>query len=85
MKAYGQPFLERFGPNNKVLGYTLLQPIETSSITMHFVEETNDVYLDLFSCKVFENEVVKDCIRDYFKPEAIQSVYLTRQAMPELK
>lgn len=80
MKAYGEPFLQRFGPNDKVLGYTLVQLIETSNITMHCVEETNDLYLDVFSCKVFQNEIVKDCIRDHFNPICIEDLYISRQA-----
>jgi S-adenosylmethionine/arginine decarboxylase-like enzyme len=85
MKKYGPLMLERYGPNDRVLGYTMIQQIETSSITAHFVEETNDFYLDVFSCKVFENEVVKDVIHEFFKPTAIQTACFTRQAQPELK
>ena len=83
MKAFGECQLVHFGEGNK-LGYTLVQLIETSNITAHFVEETNDFYLDVFSCKDFNNEIVKDCIRDYFKPEAIQGMLLPRQAMKSL-
>jgi hypothetical protein len=85
MKAYGPLLLERYGPNTRVLGYTMIQQIETSSITAHFVEETNDFYLDVFSCKPFENEIVKDCIREFFKPIAIQTTCISRQASPELR
>jgi S-adenosylmethionine/arginine decarboxylase-like enzyme len=85
MKKYGPLMLERYGPNDRVLGYTMIQQIETSSITAHFVEETNDFYLDVFSCKVFENEIVKDVIREFFNPTAIQTACFTRQAQPELR
>jgi len=85
MKAYGKPYLERFGPTNKVLGYTLVQLIETSSITAHFVEETDDIYLDVFSCKPFENQDVKDVVWEFFKPDAIQSRFLLRQAMGRME
>ena len=84
MVAYGEPQVVHFGSGNKQ-GYTLVQLIETSNICAHFVEENNTMYLDVFSCKPFENEIVKDCVRDYFKPEAIQSVVFNRQALPELR
>jgi len=79
MVAYGEPFLEHFGTGNKA-GYTLVQLIETSNITAHFVEETNDAYLDIFSCKTFEQKKVEQLVNQYFMPEKISSVFLTRLA-----
>lgn len=59
MKPHGFPFIERFGEGDK-LGYTLVQLIETSNITAHFVEETCDIHLDVFSCKEFDEAVVEE-------------------------
>lgn len=42
MVPYGGPQVVHFGSGNKA-GYTLVQLIETSNITAHFVEETNDL------------------------------------------
>jgi len=37
MKAFGEPIIEHFGSHNPaVAGYSLMQLIETSSITGHF-------------------------------------------------
>lgn len=79
MVAYGEPFLQHFGTGNKA-GYTLVQLIETSNITAHFVEETNDAYLDVFSCKSFEPRKVEQLVNVYFMPEKISSVFLTRSS-----
>ena len=79
MVAYGDPILKHFGTENK-LGYTLVQLIETSNITAHFVEETNDAYLDIFSCKTFDPKDVEFLVNEYFIPEKISSVFLTRLA-----
>ena len=83
MVAYGEPQIVMFGTGNKK-GYTLVQLIETSNICAHFVEETNDMYLDVFSCKEFNPHVVAGVIADYFKPDDITTRLLIRKA-PELK
>ncbi len=55
MKKYGKCYLPYFGLNaDHTPGYSLLQFIETSSITGHFAEKTNSAYLNIFSCKEFD-------------------------------
>ncbi len=81
MKAYGEPILKHFATHDPEKGgYSLVQLIETSAITGHFVDINGDVYLDVFSCKEFSNETVQKVIRDYFSPEKISETFLTRQA-----
>jgi len=65
MVAFGQPQVVMFGSGNKK-GYTLVQLIETSNITAHFVEENNSMYLDVFSCKDFNADVVKEAVTEFF-------------------
>ena len=79
MVPYGNPQVQHFGEGNKA-GYTLVQLIQTSNITAHFVEETNDIYLDVFSCKKFDPKVVEKCLSEHFKPVAFKSLTLNRQA-----
>jgi S-adenosylmethionine/arginine decarboxylase-like enzyme len=79
MVAYGKPRIVMFGEGNKK-GYTLIQLIETSNIAAHFVEETDDIYLDIFSCKKF---VLNDAIavfKKYFKPTTMVKRFIVRQA-----
>jgi S-adenosylmethionine/arginine decarboxylase-like enzyme len=80
MVPYGEPQLQHFGSGNKA-GYTMIQLIETSNIAAHFVEETNDVYLDVFSCKPFNPNDVKDITNQFFSPEHMNAVFLSRQAL----
>ena len=82
MVAYGEPQIVMFGTGNKK-GYTLVQLIETSNICAHFVEETNDMYLDVFSCKPFDTHVVMGVVADYFRPDEVSHRNMSRQA-PEL-
>ncbi len=81
MKAYGEPLLVNFaGHNPEAAGYSLLQFIETSAITGHFVEKNGDCYLDIFSCKTFDPEVAMQVVNDLLKPQNIKSQFLTRKA-----
>lgn len=66
MVAFGEPQVIHFGEDDKQ-GYTLVQLIETSNICAHFVEETNDFYLDVFSCKSFDPVTVLEVAFKYFK------------------
>lgn len=79
MVPYGSPQVVHFGSGNKA-GYTLVQLIETSNICAHFVEETNDMYLDVFSCKTFNPSDVESMVGLYFSPKLINKTYLVRQA-----
>lgn len=79
MVAYGSPQIVRFGVDDK-MGYTLVQLIETSNITAHFCEETNDAYMDVFSCKPFDPRVVTRLVREVFQPQKVHSRMLRRDA-----
>jgi S-adenosylmethionine/arginine decarboxylase-like enzyme len=84
MVAYGEPMIVMFGTGNKK-GYTLVQLIETSNICGHFVEETNDMYLDVFSCKTFEEDTVKKLVSEYFKTNEIDTKLVVRDASRLMK
>jgi len=79
MVAYGKPRIVMFGEGNKK-GYTLIQLIETSNIAAHFVEETNDIYLDIFSCKKFVLNDAVAVFKKYFKPTTMVKRFFVRQA-----
>ena len=81
MVAYGEPKIEHFATNNpNAAGFSLVQLIETSSITGHFVDLNGDSYIDVFSCKSFDIEKVKEVVKQFFSPKQIKVTYLTRQA-----
>ena len=81
MRAYGPPILEHFATEDaKAAGYSLVQLIETSSITGHFVDATGDFYLDIFSCRSFNNETALAVVETTFRPSAVKTTVLHRQA-----
>ena len=79
MIPYGEPQVVHFGLGDKA-GYTMIQLIETSNIAAHFCEETNDMYLDVFSCKPFRPVVVRGLVNMYFYPQTINETFITRDA-----
>jgi len=52
MTRYGKAMIKRFGEGT-LEGYSALQFIETSSVTMHFDEVKNRAFIEIFSCKFF--------------------------------
>jgi hypothetical protein len=79
MVPFGEPQVQHFGSGNKA-GYTLVQLIETSNITAHFCEETDDIYLDVFSCKPFKISTVRSTVDTFFSPTFVSEKYTLRQA-----
>src|SRR4051794_40327737 len=52
MRAHGPLALERFGEGD-LEGWSALQFIETSSITIHADEVAGRCFVDIFSCRTF--------------------------------
>ena len=66
MKRFGETLVVHFGEDERVAGYSMVQLIETSLISAHFANQTNTVYLDVFSCKAYDPEVVKEFSQNFF-------------------
>lgn len=80
MKAYGAPILEYFGLNEpKTGGFSLVQLIETSSITGHFSEEWNRAYINIFSCKTFDTDLATKFTREFFGATEVDARVLVRR------
>jgi S-adenosylmethionine/arginine decarboxylase-like enzyme len=67
MKPFGETQVVHFGEDERVAGYSMVQLIETSLISAHFANQTNAVYLDVFSCKPYDPETVREFARKYFR------------------
>jgi S-adenosylmethionine/arginine decarboxylase-like enzyme len=53
MRAHGSLMLERFG-DDELEGWSAMQFIETSSITIHADEVFGRCFIDVFSCRPFD-------------------------------
>ena len=81
MEPIGEPRIEYTAADfSDKAGFTAIQVIVTSSIVAHFIDSTGDVYIDVFSCKEFDNSIVIATIQNAFLPKRIRTNYLTRQA-----
>lgn len=69
MKRFQEPVVVRFGADPKVSGYSLAQLIETSLVSGHFAELDNSVYIDIFSCKYYDQEKAVEFTKNFFKAE----------------
>ena len=81
MIAYGNAQVVHFAAHNpKAGGYTLLQLIETSNISAHFVDDSGNAFIDIFSCKSFDKKDALKVVKDCFNPKAISHKFFTRKA-----
>ena len=56
MRAHGPLMIDRFG-DDELEGWSALQFIETSSITVHADEVFGRCFVDVFSCKPFDAQL----------------------------
>jgi len=79
MKKWGDLIVQNLqkGPKH-LIGYSVVQLIHTSSIVCHFCNNSGDVYIDFFSCKIFEEDVVINCVNKYFLPKKFKSQFIKR-------
>lgn len=80
MKTASPIMIKRLLMGQPNQGFSAVQIIETSSITMHFVETDGTIYLDVFSCKTFEPKIVLDMVKKYFKAKTMKHKFITRDA-----
>lgn len=61
MEPYGPPWAKRFALHDPIAaGYTVIQPITTSLISLHVSEARRSVCLDVFSCRPFDADKAVD-------------------------
>jgi S-adenosylmethionine/arginine decarboxylase-like enzyme len=67
MKRFGETQIVHFGDNEQIAGYSMIQFIESSLISGHFVNSTNRAYIDIFSCKYYDAIEVQNFSQKYFE------------------
>lgn len=78
MKQFGETQIVNFGEDEKVTGFSIVQLIETSLISGHFANKTNNAYIDIFSCKYYEPSVVVEFTKEFFEAKDIKMHYILR-------
>lgn len=78
MVRFGPPIVARFGGGIET-GLSAVQLIETSAITVHTNDAHRDLYLDVFSCKPFEEHVVRRVVSEFFSPSSVACEVIYRK------
>ena len=60
-------------------GTTAIQFIKTSNITIHTLDLLKSVYLNIFSCKDFDPEIVKQFTEEWFKGKIVNNHVIERK------
>ncbi len=66
MEAHGPCYIERFG-DGELEGYSAMQFIQTSCITVHLDEVGNRAFIDIFSCKDFDGRKAESFAKAFFQ------------------
>jgi S-adenosylmethionine/arginine decarboxylase-like enzyme len=80
MKRYGEALVPHFGHDNPMTsGYSLVQLIETSSVTAHFSEYKKSVYLNIFSCAWYDPARTREFCVKFFEAKRFEEHLIFRE------
>ena len=75
---FGDTVIVNFGENEDVEGFSMTQLIETSLLSGHFVNKTNRVFMDIFSCNLYDPESVISLTKEAFEGQVNDYKVLVR-------
>ncbi len=79
MKQYGKTLIPYFGTKaSYTKGYSLIQLIETSSITAHFSDLWGKAYINIFSCRKFDRAAARKFTHQFFRARKVKNRFLIR-------
>lgn len=80
VKRFGECVVVHFADDNEdVAGFSMTQLIESSLISGHFANRTNNVYLDVFSCEYYDPVFVEKFAAEFFEAIDSKSTVLLRK------
>lgn len=79
VNKFGPTTLVKLGKYPELYGYSMMQLIETSSLTGHFVEANGNVYIDIFSCRLYNPHTAKKFCDTFFKAKSSTMKVLIRK------
>ena len=85
MKKKGDTIFEYFEDNDfnrerDIVGYSVVQIISLSNITLHINEISRTIYMDVFSCGELDDTQITLLFSDYFKPQKLKKQRIIRDA-----
>ena len=72
MKTFGETVVVDFGDDPRVSGFSMTQLIETSLISGHFANQSNAVFINIFSCKYYNQQKAVDFTKEFFKAKKVE-------------
>lgn len=86
MKKKGETIFTYFEDNDynrcrDIVGWTIIQIISLSNITIHINEISRTIYFDFFTCGEIKEDLINILFQNYFKPKQIKKIILNRDAI----
>jgi len=78
MKRFGDCQVVSFSDDEKKAGFSMTQLIESSLISGHFANSSSAAYIDVFSCKAFDPDIVARFTVEYFQGKSFVLSYKYR-------
>ena len=79
MNRFGDTIVVHFGKDKKAEGFSMIQLIDTSLISGHFSNLKKSAYIDVFSCKDFDEEKVAEFAKEFFGADEYELNVLIRK------
>ncbi|MBN2402045.1 MAG: S-adenosylmethionine decarboxylase [Spirochaetes bacterium] len=67
MKCFGATQFSNMGSDTKCEGCSMTQFVDSSLVSGRFAYKSNTAYIDIFSCKYYDPEVISHFTLSYFK------------------
>lgn len=86
MKKKGRTLFEYFEDNEynrerDIVGYSVVQIISLSNITLHINEISKSMYINIFTCSILDEDKIMKIVRNYFNPEHYRCLMVERDAI----
>jgi S-adenosylmethionine/arginine decarboxylase-like enzyme len=80
MTAWGEPWIEHFGPTPEKTGWTLFFPLTESNITIHANDDPLTAFINVFSCMPFDPDKAIPLTKKMFDTEKCTHDFTERRA-----
>jgi S-adenosylmethionine/arginine decarboxylase-like enzyme len=71
----------QYNRERDLVGYSVVQIISLSNITLHINFISKTIYFDFFTCGELNEDKITNLFRYYFIPETIKTILLNREAI----
>lgn len=71
----------KFNIENDLVGFSIVQIISLSNITLHINFISKTIYFDFFTCGALNTDLISILFTNYFNPKTIKKITLQRDAI----